>query len=107
MKSLGPLLIILRLLFPVVQRKVADRVANYLEDRRTKPLGDDETAARPEGCPPCPPCPETAAEEDNSTIEAVKPVSATSPWWYALSGLVLGCAFSAVAYLVAKRLTAA
>ncbi|HMQ54977.1 MAG TPA: hypothetical protein PKE64_21005 [Anaerolineae bacterium] len=100
-----PVSLILKILLPFIQRKGADRVARFLEDRRTRRLlGDDVVEALTE-CPPCPPCPEVPAETD-STAEEGEPANSTSPWWYALSGLLVGVTFSAVVYLLVQRLTA-
>lgn len=98
-----PVWLILKLLRPFVQRKAADRVAGFLEDRHTRRLLSDEGVTSLTDCPPCPPCPEIPVETDSTPAET-EPAATTLPWGYALSGLLVGSALSAVAFLLARRL---
>lgn len=97
-------LTVLRLIWPYVLRYVTSYGADYLQKRRERRLGLVVDAERPENCPPCPPCPPTDSPESVETdpYPAAVQASRSNPIWYALSGLVLGCAFSVIIYIVVQ-----
>ncbi len=93
-------LTILRLIWPYLLRYMAGQTAGYLQKQRDRRLGVvDEQEARGD-CPPCPPCPPTEAPTTTETDPAT-PVetSSSSPIWYSLAGVLLGCALSIILYV--------
>lgn len=85
-------LTVFKLIWPLLERLLAKQAAEYLEDRRQQRRqagGIQESTA---DCPPCPPVDtpvvvETEATSDNSI-------------WFALSGILLGSAFSLMLYVM-------
>ena len=84
---------ILRLAWPYLIRFATSQAANYLEQRRERRAQPKEQPNNLAECPPCPPCPPTA--ESNAEDEQT-----TGFFWYALSGLLLGSAFSLMLYVL-------
>ena len=97
-------LTILKIIWPYLLRYITGQAAGYLQKRREQRLGlvKDETVGTDcPPCPPCTPCPPADAPEltDIGTFEVVEPSSRRSIW-FALSGILLGCAFSALFYIM-------
>ena len=84
---------ILKLAWPYLMRFATSQAANYLEQRRERRAQSTEQQNNLAECPPCPPCPPTTpfnADEEQTT----------GSFWYALSGLLLGSAFSLMLYVL-------
>jgi len=96
-------LTILRLIWPYVMRYGASKTADYLQQRRERQLNLTAKAETGEECPPCPPCPPSSTDSPAAKAGRVptelKTSSMSNPIWFALSGLLLGCAFSIIIYI--------
>ncbi len=94
---------ILKMAWPYLQRFLASQAAEYLQKQREHRLGLSEDEEPPVDCSPCPPCPPT--EESVITeidASAITEPSSGSGIWFALSGILLGSAFSIVLYTILK-----
>ena len=75
--------------WPFLFRRIADKAAGILQDRRDHRLHDDDPSAEAE-CPPCPPV-ETS------------PLNRTQAAMYTLAGVLLGGALSGITYFIVRR----
>jgi hypothetical protein len=93
---------VIRLIWPYLLRYASSQAADYLQKRRERRLGLTPEDERPPECPPCPPCPPSEPQAEADDVEAVEIVqdSSANPIWYALSGIMLGCAFSVMLYVL-------
>jgi len=85
-------LTIFKVVWPLVERLLAKQAAEYLEDRRERRRQASEIQESTTDCPPCPP-PEmpVVAEIEASSDDSI---------WFALSGILLGSAFSLMLYVM-------
>jgi len=84
---------ILKIAWPYLQRYLAGKAAAYLQQQRKSSQSPVETQnIPPDDCPPCPPA--GALEQDKSSANTI---------WYALSGILLGSAFSVIIYTLMKE----
>ena len=77
-------------------RLLATQAANYFQDRREQRLDAVNNQEQAEDCPPCPPYPsadDAAMEDEDTTGNTI---------WYALSGILLGSAFSLMLYVMLR-----
>jgi hypothetical protein len=100
-------LTILKLAWPYIMRTAMSQGAEYIEKLRHR---HELTSPEPQlsaDCPPCPPCPPCPTDE--AIVEAIVEASAASgsssggTIWYALSGVLLGSAFSLMLYLILQN----
>ena len=81
---------LLKLAWPYLMRFATSQAANYLEQRREQRVQAKEQQNNLAECPPYPPASETNSEDEQ----------ATGFFWYGLSGLLLGGAFSIMLYVL-------
>ena len=90
-------LTILKLAWPYMMRTAMSQGAEYIEKLRQQ---REQTSPDAE-CPPCPP--DEAAMEVPVEASAVSEPSPGGTIWYALSGVLLGSAFSLMLYLILQN----
>lgn len=92
---------IFKIAWPLVQRFLAGKAAEYLQERRERRLGLFKEETPLVECPPCPPCPpleaSVASGVNSSTVTASSSGDAV---WFALSGILLGSAFSIMLHII-------
>ena len=84
----------LAFVWPYLYKLAAKKAANFLQERRDRRLHGDPLPTGSE-CPPCPPCPQ---------IDEKYPAASASKVWYTLAGMLLGGAFSAVAFFIMRQM---
>lgn len=83
---------IFKIVWPFLQRLLARQAAEYLEDRRQQRGKASEAEELTADCPPCPPA--------DIPVAAETEVSSDDSIWFALSGILLGSAFSLMLYVM-------
>lgn len=85
-------LTIFKIVWPLLERLLAKQAAEYLEDRRQRRRQPVEIQESTADSPPCPPVDTpVVAETETSSDDSI---------WFALSGILLGSAFSLMLYVL-------
>ena len=99
-------LTILRLVLPYAQKIAAQQITDYLNRRREQAKEAEELGEGTSDCPPCPPCPSpTSVTNATSAVASYNFFSTTNTIFFALSGLLLGTALTAIFYVFWKDLS--
>jgi hypothetical protein len=94
---------IFKIAWPYLQRFLAGKAVEYLQERRERRLGLSEEEAMLVECPPCPPCPPAEAPVTSDVNSPTMTDSSSSDAiWFALSGILLGSAFSVMLYIIVQ-----
>ena len=85
-------LTIFKVVWPFLERLLAKQAAQYLEKRRQQRRQPSEVQESTADCPPCPPA--------DMPVVVEAETSSGGSMWFALSGILLGSAFSLMLYLM-------
>jgi|GEM_PF-2396542 len=85
-------LTIFKVVWPLLEKLLAKQAAEYLEDRRQHRRQAAEVRESTADCPPCPPVDMPVVVETEATSD--------DSIWFALSGILLGSAFSLMVYVM-------
>ena len=98
-------LTILRLVLPYAQKIAAQQITDYLNRRREEKAKDTKEFVEDvrESIAECPPCPSPTSE--TSVAASYNFFSTTNTIFFALSGLLLGTAVTAIFYIFWKDLS--
>ena len=98
-------LTILKLVLPYAQKIAAQQITDYLNRRREEKAKDTKEFVEDvrEGIAECPPCPSPTSE--TSVAASYNFFSTTNTIFFALSGLLLGTAVTAIFYIFWKDLS--
>jgi len=94
---------IFKIVWPYLQRFLAGKAAEYLQERGQHRSGLSEEVEAPGVSSPCPPCPPVDVPVGSDVNSSVMTESSSSDAiWFALSGLLLGSAFSLMLYIILR-----
>lgn len=88
-------LTIFKIVWPFLQRLLAKQAAEYFDDRRQQRREASEAQELTADCPPCPPTDMPVVQETDSSFD--------DSIWFALSGILLGSAFSLMLYVMLQN----
>ncbi len=88
---------VLKIGLPYLQRFLASQAAEYLQKRREQRLNAPEDELPSVECSPCPP----SSQMETAITAEVEP-SSSSTMWFAMSGILLGGAFSVMLYVILR-----